>query len=157
MDYWAGVQYSLAMLSYIKGEPALLLGLVQAIIVLGVTFGLTLDADQTAAILSVTAIVLSIVTRQTVSPIGKPKLPTAALLVLLALPLLTGCTKQQAQQACVPSMRGAAGLMLAGCTVAYDQARTPEDIAAIDRACLPLLEASEQIERPEVIAAVCGG
>lgn len=59
------------MIQRIKEEPALVLGLMQACIVLGVSFGLSLSAEQTAAVLSVTAIILSIVTRQTVVPIAK--------------------------------------------------------------------------------------
>lgn len=49
-------------------EPALVLGLVQAIIVLAVTFGLRLTPEQTGAILGLTAIVLSLITRSKVTP-----------------------------------------------------------------------------------------
>ena len=74
-----------------KTEPAIILGAVQAIIVLAVSFGLELTTEQTAAIFSIAAIVLSIVTRQLVTPNGKPskKKTTAALIVFLAL--LAGC------------------------------------------------------------------
>lgn len=51
-------------------EPAMVLALVQALIVLGVSFGLRLSPDQTAAILALAAIVLGLVTRSRVSPVG---------------------------------------------------------------------------------------
>ena len=49
-------------------EPAMVLALVQAVIVLGVAFGLHLEPEQTAAILALTAIVLGLITRSQVSP-----------------------------------------------------------------------------------------
>ena len=42
---------------------------VQALIVLGVSFGLQLSSDQTAAILAVTAVVLGLITRSQVTPV----------------------------------------------------------------------------------------
>ena len=56
-----------------KTEPALILGALQAIIVLAVSFGLDLTTQQQAALFSVAAIVLSIVTRQLVTPTTLPK------------------------------------------------------------------------------------
>lgn len=50
-------------------EPAMVLALVQALIVLGVSFGLQLSSDQTAAILAVTAVVLGLITRSQVTPV----------------------------------------------------------------------------------------
>lgn len=50
-------------------EPALILGAVQAVLVLGVSFGLDLTTEQTAAILAATAAILAVVTRQRVTPI----------------------------------------------------------------------------------------
>lgn len=50
-------------------EPAMVLALVQAVIVLGVSFGLQLSSDQTAAILAVTAVVLGLITRSRVTPV----------------------------------------------------------------------------------------
>ena len=50
-------------------EPAMVLALVQAIIVLGVAFGLKLTPEQTGAILAVTAIVLGLITRSQVTPV----------------------------------------------------------------------------------------
>jgi uncharacterized protein (DUF697 family) len=49
-------------------EPAMVLAFVQAVIVLGVAFGLKLTPEQTAAILAVTAVVLGLITRSQVSP-----------------------------------------------------------------------------------------
>lgn len=49
-------------------EPAMVLALVQAIIVLAVTFGLRLTPEQTGAILGLTAIVLGLITRSKVTP-----------------------------------------------------------------------------------------
>ena len=51
-------------------EPSMVLALVQAVIVLLVTFGLQLTPEQTGAILSVTAIVLGLITRSRVTPSG---------------------------------------------------------------------------------------
>jgi hypothetical protein len=49
-------------------EPSAILALVQAVIVLAVTFGLRLSPEQTGAILAVTAIVLGLITRSQVTP-----------------------------------------------------------------------------------------
>lgn len=49
-------------------EPAMVLALVQAVIVLGVSFGLRLTPEQTAAILALTAVVLGLLTRTQVTP-----------------------------------------------------------------------------------------
>lgn len=51
-----------------KREPALILGAVQAIIALAVSFGLGLTVEQTGAILAATAAVLAVITRSRVSP-----------------------------------------------------------------------------------------
>ena len=50
-------------------EPAMIVALVQAVIVLAVAFGLRLEPEQTAAILALTAIVLGLITRSQVSPV----------------------------------------------------------------------------------------
>ncbi len=55
-------------MNWIKSEVPLILGLVQAVIALLIAFGLNLTADQTAAILAVSAAVLAVVTRSQVSP-----------------------------------------------------------------------------------------
>jgi hypothetical protein len=57
----------------LKQEPALVLGIVQALVVVGVTFGLRLSDEQTAAILAATGMLLAIWTRQVVTPVGKVK------------------------------------------------------------------------------------
>ena len=49
-------------------EPTMVLAFVQAAIVLGVSFGLSLTTEQTAAILALTAILLGLITRSKVSP-----------------------------------------------------------------------------------------
>ena len=49
-------------------EPAMVLALVQAVIVLAVSFGLRLSPEQTGAILTLTAVVLGLVTRSRVAP-----------------------------------------------------------------------------------------
>lgn len=56
----------------IKREPALITGLVGALIAAGVAFGLDLSGDQTSAIMGVTVAVLAFVTRQQVTPADKP-------------------------------------------------------------------------------------
>ena len=58
-------------MTVIKEEPALVVGLVQAGIILAVSFGLDLNDGQTAAILVFTAAVLSVITRQQVTPVAK--------------------------------------------------------------------------------------
>lgn len=52
-------------------EPAMVLALVQAVIVLAVSFGLRLSPEQTGAILTLTAVVLGLITRTQVSPASK--------------------------------------------------------------------------------------
>lgn len=49
-------------------EPAMIVAFIQAVLVLAVTFGLKLNADQTAAILAVSALALGLITRSQVSP-----------------------------------------------------------------------------------------
>ena len=56
-------------------EPAMVLAFVQAIIVLGVAFGLKLTPEQTGAILAVTAVLLGLLTRTKVTPTAAPELP----------------------------------------------------------------------------------
>lgn len=57
------------MWNYIKSEPAIIVsGLVPAVIALVTSFGFELTAEQTGAIVAIVAVVLSIVTRQTVTP-----------------------------------------------------------------------------------------
>ena len=49
-------------------EPAMVVAFVQALLVLGVTFGLHLSQEQTGAILAVVSIFLGLVTRSQVTP-----------------------------------------------------------------------------------------
>lgn len=49
-------------------EPAMIVALVQAIIVLGISFGLQMTPEQQGAILAITAVVLGLITRSQVSP-----------------------------------------------------------------------------------------
>lgn len=148
-----------SLLSRLRAEPALVLGLVQSVIALVAAFGLELSAEQTGAILAVTAAVLSIVTRQLVTPISKPPAsagPGAALLVLLALIALTGCTVQTRQRTCVPVLRATVAGSVVGCRAAYVGA-TPEEVDRLDRACVPLGEAAVELADDETAALVCRG
>lgn len=67
------------MLHFIKSEPAILLGLVGAIIDIVVAFGLRLTVEQTTAIMAVTAILVTVATRQLVKPTYKIRLEAKAL------------------------------------------------------------------------------
>ena len=49
-------------------EPAMIVALVQAVIVLGISFGLQMTPEQQGAILAITAVVLGLITRSQVSP-----------------------------------------------------------------------------------------
>ena len=57
------------ILDRLRREPALVLGLVGALIALGTAFGLDLSKEQTGAITAVVVAVLSVVTRQNVTPV----------------------------------------------------------------------------------------
>ncbi len=59
------------MIEFIRREPALIVGLVEAMIALVLAFGVGLTADQIGAILAITNIVLAIVTRSQVTPVIK--------------------------------------------------------------------------------------
>lgn len=59
------------MIDRIRTEPALVAGLVQAVLALLIAFGLDLTADQVATILAVTAAILALVVRSQVTPVGK--------------------------------------------------------------------------------------
>ena len=56
------------MIAVIRREPALVSGLVTALIALGVAFGLPVTPEQTGAILAVDAAVLAFVVRSQVTP-----------------------------------------------------------------------------------------
>ncbi len=51
-------------------EPAMVLALVQAVLVLAVTFGLHLTPEQTGAILTLSAVILGLITRTQVTPVA---------------------------------------------------------------------------------------
>ena len=51
-------------------EPAMVLALVQAGIALAVSFGLKLEPEQIGAIVTLSAIILGLITRTKVTPVG---------------------------------------------------------------------------------------
>lgn len=53
-------------------EPALIIGALQALLAVGIGFGLDLSEEQLALILAATAAVLALLTRSQVTPTGKP-------------------------------------------------------------------------------------
>ena len=57
------------ILDRIRREPALVSGLVSAVIALAVSFGLDWTAEQVGAVMAVVAAVLAVVTRQQVTPV----------------------------------------------------------------------------------------
>lgn len=59
------------MIEKIKAEPALVSGAIQALLGLLLAFGVNLSNEQTGAILAVTAAVLALITRATVTPLAK--------------------------------------------------------------------------------------
>ena len=52
----------------IRSEPALILGLVQAVIALVLAFGVDLSEEQIGSVMALTAVILAIVTRMLVTP-----------------------------------------------------------------------------------------
>ena len=55
----------------LRTEPAVIAGLIQAILALAIAFGLNLTEEQVGAILAVTAAILALVVRQNVYPAAK--------------------------------------------------------------------------------------
>ena len=51
-------------------EPALFLGVIQAVLALVLAFGVDLSSGQTGAVLAVAAAVLALITRQRVTPVA---------------------------------------------------------------------------------------
>lgn len=51
-------------------EPALILGAVQALLALGLSFGLHLTSEQIGAIMAASAAVLAVITRSQVTPVS---------------------------------------------------------------------------------------
>jgi hypothetical protein len=62
------------MWQLIKEEPVSTQGIIQAVLALGTSFDLGLSSSQTGAILAVTAAILTLLTRQQVTPLANPKL-----------------------------------------------------------------------------------
>jgi hypothetical protein len=60
------------MIDRIRNEPALVAGLVQAVLGLLLAFGLELSIEQVGAIMAVTAAVLAFVVRSVVTPTNAP-------------------------------------------------------------------------------------
>lgn len=56
----------------LKGEPALVVALVQTTIALAVSFGLNLSPEQVGAIVAVSAAAAALFVRQRVSPVDAP-------------------------------------------------------------------------------------
>lgn len=56
------------MLERLKNEPALVVGVLQAVLALAVSFGLDLSADQVGGIMAVSAAVLAVLVRSRVTP-----------------------------------------------------------------------------------------
>ena len=56
----------------IKREPALVAGVISAVIALAVSFGAGLDETQVGAIMAVVSAVTALFTRQQVTPVAKP-------------------------------------------------------------------------------------
>lgn len=56
------------MIDRIRREPALVSGLVSAVIALAVSFGADLSSEQVGAVMAVVAAVLAVVTRSQVTP-----------------------------------------------------------------------------------------
>lgn len=55
-------------MNIIKGEPAVIVSLISAIIALGVSFGLSISAEQTGAIMAVVTILAGLLIRTQVTP-----------------------------------------------------------------------------------------
>lgn len=58
-----------AILDRVRSEPALVSGLVAALIALGTAFGLNLSPEQQGAIMAVVAAVLAVAVRANVTPV----------------------------------------------------------------------------------------
>ena len=57
----------------IKREPALVAGVISAVIALAVSFGADLSSEQVGAIMAVVAAVTALFTRQQVTPVAKAR------------------------------------------------------------------------------------
>jgi hypothetical protein len=78
------------LVAFIRGEPVLIMGGVQAGVGLACAFGLRLSGEQTGAIMIASAAVLSIICRQVVTPTATTPIPPDALARLARPPALAG-------------------------------------------------------------------
>jgi hypothetical protein len=62
-------------------EPALILAAIQAIIALGIGFGLQLTGEQVALIIAAVGAVFAVITRQQSTPVNSPRLPMGTTVV----------------------------------------------------------------------------
>jgi uncharacterized membrane protein YphA (DoxX/SURF4 family) len=83
------------MFDRIKNEPAVVAGVVQALLGLLLAFGVNLSTEQVGAVMAVTAALLALVVRSQVTPTRKPAgesgqidVGTAIVIVVLLLVLL---------------------------------------------------------------------
>ena len=65
-------------LKFIQAEPALFLGMIEALLALALGFGLDLTPEQFALIIAALTAVLAFVTRQRVTPIDKSTASTSS-------------------------------------------------------------------------------
>ena len=59
------------MTTRLRNEPALIVGFVQAVLALAVSFGLNLDGTQVGAIVAFATATTTVFLRQQVSPVGR--------------------------------------------------------------------------------------
>jgi hypothetical protein len=60
------------MVTRLKNEPAMLLGLVQAVLAVAVSFGFKLSPEQVGALVALSAAGSAFLVRQQVSPVANP-------------------------------------------------------------------------------------
>jgi hypothetical protein len=56
-------------------EPAVILGAIQAVLALGLSFGLQLTPEKIGAIMAAAAAVIALLVRRQVSPVGQQPVP----------------------------------------------------------------------------------
>jgi hypothetical protein len=67
-----------ALLNLIKGQPVYTMGLIQAAIALGTSFGLNWTGEQIGAVMIFSAALLSFVLQRAVTPLSAPSLPAGS-------------------------------------------------------------------------------
>lgn len=77
------------MTARLRNEPALIVGFVQAVLALAVSFGLDLDGTQVGAIAAFTTAATAVFLRQQVSPVGRVE-PAAGALGFVPTPEVVG-------------------------------------------------------------------